>query len=107
MINLLEETLEALNLHGKSSKDVKWVCSDSSWTDWEGFAESAKTTDYDNGYGTQFIRPDLKLVGKGFWFERAEYDGSEEWVLKEYPTKPRLKLRLIPVRISEYLPKKP
>lgn len=43
--------------------------------------------EYNNGYGSQ------KLFGvvwftDDLWSERAEYDGSERWVLKQYPKIP-------------------
>jgi hypothetical protein len=37
------------------------------------------------------INMTLRLIGKTFWIERAEYDGSEWWVYKEIPTRPSCK----------------
>jgi hypothetical protein len=42
---------------------------------------------YDNGYGGQELFGYV-WFGDGSWLERAEYDGSEWWVLKNIPEIP-------------------
>ena len=86
MENLLEETKEKLAVCHKTPKDVLWVgTSDGSEAiTWEEFAKIADF-DYDDGYGLNEIRLDLVVVGKDWWLERYEYDGSEWWVYKEHP----------------------
>ena len=80
-MNLLKETLSALEENGKSKDDVLWVgCSDFKTT-WENFAEVADV-EYDSGYGTLEVAQDLIVVGNDFWLERHEYDGSEWWEFK-------------------------
>lgn len=37
------------------------------------------------GYGAAHVPTDLAIVGKGWWLERGEYDGSEWWNFKETP----------------------
>ena len=89
MINFLEETLEMLKKHGKSPKDVKWVGSENfGWFTWEEF-EKIANFEYDNDYGAQEIAYDLVIVGKDWWLERGEYDGSEWWEFKQLPEKPK------------------
>ena len=95
-INLLEETIQCLDKHGKSEKDITYVLGKRQdekdyWTElkfmtsWELFKEIANNTDYDNGFGGNYISMGLKIVGKTFWLERGEYDGSEWWEYKEFP----------------------
>lgn len=91
-MNLLEETIEALKINGKSPDYVVWVGSrDGSLAmSWEDFALIAKETDYDSGFGGQEIAKDLIVVGASWWLERHEYDGSEWWEFKSLPTKSQL-----------------
>ena len=86
MENLLEETKEKLASCNKTPKDVLWVgTSDGSEaTTWEEF-EKLANFEYDDGYGAAKIRLNLVVVGKNWWLERCEYDGSEWWVYKEQP----------------------
>ena len=86
MENLLEETKEKLAVCHKTPKDVLWVGSSdgSEAITWEEFEKMADF-DYDDGYGAAEIRMDLVVVGKDWWLERYEYDGSEWWVYKEQP----------------------
>jgi hypothetical protein len=85
MINLLEETLRVLKRNGKTPQDVLWVGDQFKKTTWDDFASIANFN-YDNGFGFNEIESSLLIVGKDFWLEREEYDGSECWVYKEYPT---------------------
>ena len=39
----------------------------------------------DSGYGSAEIREDLVIVGKDWWLERDEYDGSEWWAFHTMP----------------------
>ena len=95
--NLLKETIECLNENGKSTSDVLWVgrnyhiyktkedvCYKSTWGN---FTLKANFT-YDAGFGGNEIPMDLIVVGKDFWLERHEYDGSEWWEFKTMPVKP-------------------
>ena len=47
--------------------------------------EIARKVFYNSGVGSREISPGLVVVGKNWWLERHEYDGSEWW---EYKTKP-------------------
>jgi hypothetical protein len=85
--NLLTETIKCLADNGKNPKDVLWIGDASSSCTWDQFAECA-SFDYDDGYGGQEIYADLVIVGKDFWLERHEYDGSEWWEFKQLPTQP-------------------
>lgn len=90
MSNLLDETMEALKSHNKDIGDVIWVGSaDGQYAiSWFEFIMIAPIT-YNDSYGSQKIAKDLVIVGKDFWLERGEYDGSEWW---EYKTIPSLEL---------------
>lgn len=88
MRNLLEETLEALRDIGKDVGDVEFVTLKDSYTDFPAFTSLAGTINYDDGYGWAEIPTYLKIVGDGWWLERAEYDGLEWWEYKEIPVRP-------------------
>ncbi len=88
MANLLKETQEILKEKNKSLSDVMWCGSEEfGWFSVDKFKEIADI-DYDSGYGGQEIAKDLLLVGKDFWLERGEYDGSEWWEYRTTPIKP-------------------
>lgn len=82
-INLLEETLEALKEHNKTPEDVKYIYDNNSWFTWEDFKQLANVKYY-SGYGTALVDRNLVIVGKDFWLEREEYDGSEWWEYEPY-----------------------
>lgn len=86
-MNLLNETHDSLLRGGKTPADVKWVGNSEFYFTWNEFASIADF-EYDDGYGGQNIAHDLLVVGKDFWLERHEYDGSEWWEYKELPKKP-------------------
>ena len=87
-MNLLNETIEVLKGYKKTEQDVLWVGADKSYMTWDDFAKRADY-EYDSGYGGQEINSHLLVVGKSFWLERHEYDGSEWWEYKEQPKKPK------------------
>lgn len=89
MINLLEETISKLKLHAVSPSDVEWVGTDATWMAWDEFTLVA-SIDYDNSIGWPEVREDLIIVGKDWWLERHEYDGSEWWEFKKLPEKPAI-----------------
>lgn len=99
--NLLNETLAVLERHGKSFEDVIAVVGIDHPVDGLGgeppvacsFAEFAKEAsfEYDASYGAVEVNPDLKIVGDGWWLERASYDGSEWWEFRAPPVIPELK----------------
>ena len=86
MANLLKETKEILERHGKTFDDILFVGdkSDHSKMTVKEFLEHANF-EYDDGYGLEEINTELILVGKDFWLERHEYDGSEWWEYKSMP----------------------
>jgi len=54
--------------------------------EYNSFLESLDFT-YDNGYGSQELYGTIWFEG-GHWAKRREYDGSEWWELRAYPTIP-------------------
>lgn len=91
MQNLLEETLEELRDNNKGEKDVCFVTDGEKFFTWNSFVKLAKDINYDDGFGREEINASLKIVGKDWWLERHEYDGSE-W--REFKT--------IPIRTTEF-----
>lgn len=87
-MNLLEETIDILKEQGITKDKVLWIGSSDGKLaiSWNQFAELAKDIEYDEGFGGQEIANDLVVVGKGWWLDRFEYDGSERW---EYNTAPK------------------
>lgn len=88
LVNLLAETVEALEEHGKCPGDVAFLSTSNGSLTWTQYAASAKDIEYDAGYGLNCISMDLMVVGDGWWLERYEYDGSECWCFKSTPTPP-------------------
>lgn len=95
--NLLKETIEDLAQYNKTLTDIEFcsiIPSEYSWRDQQSgyFDVSVFTSladkDYDAGFGGAEVNQSLKLVGKDFWLERHEYDGSEWWEYKTLPLKP-------------------
>lgn len=89
-INLYNETLEILNENNLTESDVVWVGNKEFKMSWHEFKEIAYNFWYDSGYGSHQIRPDLLVVGKNWWLERHEYDGSEWWEYKSLPIEPKI-----------------
>lgn len=46
--------------------------------------------DYDSGYGSQELEGTI-WYSDGTWSDRGEYDGSEWWQYREYPSLPKIK----------------
>jgi len=89
-MNLLKETVEVLKANGKKPEDVKWCGSSKfGWFSWSEFTRVADV-EYDNGFGASEVAIDLVIVGKDWWLERGEYDGSEWWEFKTLPSKPKI-----------------
>lgn len=88
MENLLKETENILAQNGKTFGDVLWCGTVNEFMSVAKFKELAAIS-YDDGFGAQEIATDLIVVGKDFWLERHEYDGSEWWEFKTMPVKPK------------------
>lgn len=86
MENLLQETIIMLDIHGKTFEDVEWIGTREYSMPIDLFKAMANH-EYDNGFGTVEVDYDLMIVGKNWWLEREEYDGSEEWSFKAMPVK--------------------
>ena len=87
-INFKEETLEILKENGKTFDDVLFIQGDDFCvTNTKEEILKLMDFEYDNGFGGNYIVSDLKIVGKDFWLERHEYDGSEWWEFKQIPVK--------------------
>lgn len=100
-MNLFKETETTLINNGKLWEDVVFIstCRDTFDEEYEPFEidvdtfmEVSKNIDYDNGFGGHEINLNLKIVGEDWWLERHEYDGSENWVYKEKPSRPKNKI---------------
>ena len=95
-MNLLEETIEILNDNGKTIEDIEWIGTSKHFVDKE---KALKLFDcyYNNGYGAQKVATNLLVVGKDWWLERREYDGSEWWEFNKMLEKPKEELEIISV----------
>lgn len=85
LTNLWDETIENLTAYGKAFEDVCYIQGADFKITKENFKQVAKKSDYYAGWGSAKVAEDLVLVGKGWWLERSEYDGSEWWDFKEMP----------------------
>lgn len=88
-MNLLEETLEVLADYDLTEADVLWVGTHEETISWEAFKKAADF-EYDDGFGINEVRGDLRVVGEDWWLTRGEYDGSEWWDFHRKPEKPAL-----------------
>ena len=98
--NLLKETLEKLDQHGKNQNDILWVGDSEGYTTWEDFVEKANVL-YNDGYGGVEVHFDLKIAGDGWWLERREYDGSEWWAYRESMVKPDKKCSISNIFVGD------
>ena len=78
-MNLFEETCDAFKQHGVEWDDVIWVGGNDFEIPFRDFIRLAKETDYDEGYGRQWIASDLTIITSHGRFVREEYDGLEWW----------------------------
>lgn len=101
MSNLLKETIETLKSNGKTEQDVLWVGSKEAYSTWIDFVK-VSDFEYRDGYGKNEIAMDLTIVGKDFWLERHEYDGSEWWEFKSIPVKPKENKKIESVKNDDY-----
>ena len=90
MTNLYKETAAVLLEYGKSINDIVFVSGNGHEIPLDNFIELAKSYDYDSGYGSEEVPIDLLVVGKDWWIERHEYDGSEWWEYKTLPQRPKI-----------------
>lgn len=96
-MNLYEELIDKLEHQNKTIEDIEFVCGRDFYVDVNEFLEIAKKTNYDNGFGATEIAKDLLIVGKDWWLERQDYDGSEWFEYKTMPIKPNVKLKILRV----------
>lgn len=95
--DLLQATLKILCDNSKTPDDVLWVGTIAGFLDkshrftWEEFASKANFV-YHFGYGQIEILHNLIIVGKDFWLDRCDWDGSEWWEFNQIPSNPELTL---------------
>ena len=94
-MNFKQETLEKLKDHNKTWDDVEFVQGN------DFVVKNSKEKilelmdfEYDDGFGGPEIARDLVIVGKDWWLERHEYDGSEWWEYKKLPEKLEVSKRI-------------
>lgn len=85
-INFKEETINAIINNGKSIEDVMFVRTDRAQCTFNEFLILIDNYEYNNGFGREYINLSLVIVGRDWWLERHEYDGSEWWEFKQMPT---------------------
>ena len=78
-MNLFEETRDAFKQHGIEWDDIIWVGGNDFEIPLRDFVRLAKETDYDEGYGAQYIASDLTIITSHGRLVREEYDGLEWW----------------------------
>lgn len=84
MSNLRSETLSEMERYNLKSSDVLYVSDGEASCTFDRFLEISNF-EYNSGYGSEIINDTLIIVGKDWWMERREYDGSEWWEFKKYP----------------------
>ena len=89
-INFQDETLKKIVFLGYNPDDIAWIGTSEEYFNTDSFF-NAINFNYNNGYGCNEIRSDLKIVfNDGSWLERSEYDGSEWWSYKSCPKMPNV-----------------
>ena len=103
-MNLLGEIKAILKINNKNIEDIEWIGTSKNYVNIEKFLDLANT-EYDDGYGAPEVAQNLLIVGKDWWLERNEYDGSEWFEFKEMIKKPLnyLDIKAITVKQSEKL----
>lgn len=88
-MNLLQETIRAIEESGHTSGQVDWVGSpEFGWFHWEEFERVADVL-YDPGFGSAEVATDLIVhFSDGRYLSREEYDGSEWWAYQAPVSKP-------------------
>jgi len=86
--NLLEETMKSLKEMDLTFQDILYAQLGNGYFSVEHFKLLAAKTEYDDGFGLAIIDECLMLVGKDFYLDRREYDGSEWWQVNRMPEKP-------------------
>jgi len=95
LINYADETLYKISSCGYSIADIAWIGTREFTIPIDEFFETARATEYNNGYGGIAIPKDIVIVMRDdSWFERREYDGSEWWTHCYGYSKPKIRLHL-------------
>jgi hypothetical protein len=92
-MNLLQETIAAIEHWSHTSADIVFIGSLSSGhsCSWAEFSKLANL-EYDEGYGRQYVASDLVIVfADGSHLYREEYDGSERWEFQQRIAPPILR----------------
>lgn len=84
-VNFLQDTINMLVINNKTIDDILFVRTKTEQCSFARFVEIIKDFKYTNSFGCNKINLDLVVVGRDFWLERREYDGSESWVFKSIP----------------------
>ncbi len=90
VINLLDETQQALERHELSFRNIKFIKNAEGKVPIAEFEKEAANFNYENGFGEVFVDPTLCIVGKFWWMERENYNGLEGWVFHKKPKEPAL-----------------
>ena len=87
-INFQDETIKKIISLGYNPDDIAWIGTSEECFSIDNFF-NVINFNYNNGYGWNEIRSDLKIVFTDYsWLERSEYDGSEWWSYKSCPRMP-------------------
>lgn len=101
-MTLLTETLSFMEKFHLGPASVEFVMSDQGICTWAEFVQLAADLEYDSGYGLPQIDISLCIVGRDWWLERAEYDGSEWWEFKTQPRQPSHSSTIKSLRAPSY-----
>ena len=94
---IVRDAIEEMMENGKRPKDIEFVCwEDSLYFTWNEFASIMQNRNsgdilYNKNESNEYttLSADrLRIVGKDWWLEREEYDGSEWWEFRTFPQKP-------------------
>ena len=90
LVNLWEETLQALKDNSFTLNGVKYICNAEGNVEMATFATSAENYWYDNESDEIGVDPTLCVVGSHWWLSRVRYKGVEKWMFHKKPLKPTI-----------------
>jgi len=99
MTNLLQTIIDELQMYDKTIADIKWIGCRDYIIDKADFLDIASQHTFILDLPANLVPEDLIIAGEDWWLERFHSEQRENWVFKQYPTRPQIKGRctIIPI----------
>ena len=89
-VNLLEETVKALEEHQLSITSIKYMANAEGTVPVATFVTAATNFDYENVSDQWMVDPTLIACGATWWLARVKYNGVERWWYHKKPCRPEV-----------------